>query len=245
MTLSSDTPGFFIILAIGLILAIMGVAGLVFYLNNFFKANKGQPVDETSIKGWFSLIKSLDVVLVLGLLFRAFIIQPFIVDGASMESNFHNNEAILVDKISFRLSPIKRGEVIIFKAPKNPVDDYIKRVIGLPGEKVTIASGKVFINGSLLSEPYLASQTVTLAGSGKTFQITVAPNQYFVLGDNRSNSSDSRDWGLVPNENIIGRAWLIVYPLSDKGFVTYPQPVIEKNKPLTNFSHKSLKYFLI
>ncbi|KKQ17523.1 MAG: Signal peptidase I [Berkelbacteria bacterium GW2011_GWA1_36_9] len=117
-----------------------------------------------------------------------------------------------------------RGEVIIFQFPKNIDEDYIKRIVGLPGENIKIENGQIFINGLLLNENYLPSNTQTdvRANPEDTLNITLNPGEYFVLGDNRDNSSDSREWGTVPEKNIIGRAWLIAYPFENFGKVKNP-----------------------
>lgn len=222
-TLTTDTPGFLVVLIIGTALTLIGLTGIILWLIHVLKGKTHANTTEPALKSWFSLVKSFDIVLVIGLFFRALVIQPFVVDGVSMETNFHDKEALLVDKISYHFDNIKRGDVIIFVAPKSPQDDYIKRVIGLPGETVSITSNQVFINGRLLSEPYLTPGTQTLTNQDNNFSITLAADQYFVMGDNRSNSSDSRDWGPVPSQNIIGRAWLIVYPWNDKGIVKNPK----------------------
>lgn len=232
LTLSADTPGFYIILIIGSILSLIGLTGFVLWLIMFIKTNRGEYPDDSNIKNWFGLVKSFDVVLVLGLFFRALVVQPFVVEGASMENNFHDKEAMLVNKIDYRFESPKRGDVIIFRAPKNPGFDYIKRIIALPGETITISSGLVYINGKLLIEPYLAPGIQTLIATDSSLKKTLGPTEYFVMGDNRNDSSDSRDWGTVPIKNIIGKAWVIVYPFDQKGIVKYPEPTINNNKTI-------------
>ncbi len=226
LTLSADTPGFLVVLSVGAILVLMGLSGLILWLVLIIRVKKGDLNYDKALKSWFGLVRSFDIVLVIGLILRSFIIQPFIVDGSSMEINFHDREAMLVDKISYRFEKPKRGDVIIFQAPQNPGDDYIKRVIGLPGEEVSIITGKVYINNELLTEKYLTSNAQTLTNSDGIFKETLGANEYFVMGDNRSNSSDSRSWGPVPKVNIVGRAWLIVYPLNKKGFVKNPNQTL-------------------
>jgi signal peptidase I len=235
LSLSSSTPGYFLVLIIGLVLTIIGLTGFVLWIKMAISANKDQPFDDGPINSWLGLVKSFDIVLVIGLLFRALIVQPFIVDGPSMDPNFHNNEIIMVDKISYRFTQPQRGDVIVFQAPKTPGDDYIKRVIGTPGETVVITKGKVFVNGFLLEEPYLSSGIITNTNKGTVLSQTLGPNQYFVLGDNRGNSSDSRDWGILPSSNIIGHAWLSIFPWEQKGLLKFPDPVLEKNQLLKTF----------
>jgi signal peptidase I len=133
----------------------------------------------------------------------------FRIEGASMEPNLHDSEYVLIDKVSYRLHAPERGDVIVFERQGNE-RDYIKRIIGLPGDTVQIAGGKVLVNGTALDEPYLnqAIHTDMLARQ-------VEEGRYFVMGDNRNNSSDSRAFGSIPLKDIIGRAWLVYWPPSD------------------------------
>lgn len=225
LTLDVNTPGFFLVLIIGGVLTLIGLAGFILWLKMVIISVKDEPNQDQPIKSWFSLVKSFDVVLIIGLLFRAFIMQPYIVEGSSMEINFHDKEILIVDKISYKFHQIHRGDTIIFQAPKNPQDDYIKRVIAFPGETVMIQNGKVKINGMLLEEPYIQNGTQTLT-SDKIFRLTLGPDQYFVMGDNRGNSSDSREWGPLPKVNVIGRAWIIVSPFNQKGIVQKFSPTL-------------------
>lgn len=139
-------------------------------------------------------------------------VQNFNIDGHSMEPNFHNTELILVDKWSYLFRPPARGDVIVFIAPPQPSQDYIKRIIGLPGDVITIQGTTVFVNGKQLSETYVRPQNQGNPYPSFTDRV-VPPNAYLVLGDNRAGSSDSRDWGCVPRQNIIGRAALVYWPL--------------------------------
>ncbi len=138
-----------------------------------------------------------------------------------MEPNFHDGEFILTDKLSYRFSPPQRGDVIIFQAPINPDQDFIKRVIALPGEKVKVEKGHVYIDGRQLSETYLPAQTIVNPGAfiREGQQITVERDNYFVLGDNRNHSSDSREWGLVPKKDLVGKAFLRYWPLNKLGLL--------------------------
>lgn len=220
-TLSASTPGFLIVFIIAATLTLIGVFGIVLWLKKYADAKKGLQND-SAINSWLSMTRSFDIVLVIGLICRALILQPFIVEGSSMEPNFHDQEALLVDKITVKFNPIKRGETIIFRAPKNPQDDYIKRVIGLPGETIEINNGQVFIDNKHLTENYLNKNAITILSSGETLKQKLGANEYFVMGDNRNDSSDSRDWGTMPKINIVGRPWIIVYPLSNLGIVRNP-----------------------
>ena len=133
----------------------------------------------------------------------------FRIEGASMEPNLHDSEYVLIDKISYRLRPPERGDVIVFERQGNE-RDYIKRVIGLPGDTVQIAGGQVLVNGRALDEPYLNTTMLNDMPAR-----TIDPDHYFVLGDNRNNSSDSRSFGSIAAKDIIGRAWLVYWPPSE------------------------------
>jgi len=150
-----------------------------------------------------------------------FLFQPHQVRGNSMYPNFHDGEYILTNRITYRLREPKEGDVIIFRAPKNEEYDYIKRIIAAPGKCLQIINGKVYLDGKILEEPYLPQDYITSPGSflqaGAT--ICVPEKNYFVLGDNRPHSSDSREWGFVPRQNIIGKAWFRYWPLSQLGLI--------------------------
>lgn len=171
---------------------------------------------------FLDLIETVVIALAIFVIAYLFLFQPHQVRGNSMYPNFHDGDYLLTDKISYRLSPPKRGDVIVFVAPKNEEYDYIKRIIGLPGETVSLTEdNRVKINNEILEEPYLPADYKTFGGnfleSGKT--IKIPPDEYFVLGDNRNHSSDSRDWGFVPRKNIIGKAWLRYWPLNQIGLI--------------------------
>ena len=122
---------------------------------------------------------------------------------------------------------------MIFHFPRQREYDYIKRVIGLPGEKVGIKSGRISIDGQVLEEPYLPMEENTFLGDDteQGYNKMLGENEYFVLGDNRSHSSDSREWGIVPRADIIGRAWLVITPLRKAGLVKYPELIIQAISP--------------
>lgn len=128
------------------------------------------------------------------------------VDGFSMHPSLEDGEYILVNKLSYKLGLPEQGDIIVFRFPGNPKEDYIKRVIGLPGDNVKINNGVVEVDGLVLDEPYIAASPNY---SGKW---SVPESHLFVLGDNRNNSSDSHDWGLVPMENVIGKALVVYWP---------------------------------
>lgn len=145
---------------------------------------------------------------------RYFLIQPFYVKGASMEPNFYDHEYLIIDELSYRFREPLRGEIIVFRYPRDPSQFFIKRVIGLPGETVEITNGNVIIynennpNGVVLEEDYLVEST-----NGKK-KVTLGEQEYYLLGDNRDESLDSRSFGVVDEQGIIGRVWIRGLPLS-------------------------------
>jgi len=140
---------------------------------------------------------------------RYFVFQPFLVHGPSMEPNFENGDYLIIDELSYRLREPQRGEVVVFNYPLDPSQRYIKRIIGLPGETVMIEEGRIYINEDILDESeYLASSVYTLSQNGK--ETVLSENEYYVLGDHRSASSDSRRWGVLDKEDLIGRAFFKV-----------------------------------
>lgn len=172
---------------------------------------------------FLDIIETVVIALAVFVIIYLFLFQPHQVRGNSMYPNFHDADYLLTDKISYRLGSPKREDVIIFTAPQNEEYDYIKRIVGLPGEKVSLnENNQVIINNQILAEPYLPKETETFGGNfletGET--VIIPEGQYFVLGDNRSHSSDSRDWGFVPDKNIIGKAWFRYWPMNQMGLVT-------------------------
>jgi signal peptidase I len=155
----------------------------------------------------------------------AFLFRPFQVNGQSMYPNYEDGEYILTNLIVIRLKPVvERGSVVVFESPINKEKDFIKRIIGVPGDKVMIKAGLVFVNDVKLDESvYLTPDVKTYAGAfiseGETK--IVPPNSYFVLGDNRSFSSDSREWGFVPADNIIGKSFMVYWPLTKSRLVEH------------------------
>jgi signal peptidase I len=154
---------------------------------------------------------------------RYFLIQPFYVKGASMEPNFYDHEYLIIDELSYRLREPMRGEIVVFRYPRDPSQFFIKRVIGLPGETVEIEDGKITVyNGEhpngieLDEEDYLDGRT-----DGKE-KVTLALNEYFVMGDNRDQSLDSRDFGPIYEDDIVGRVWVRGLPLSRVGTFDVP-----------------------
>lgn len=173
----------------------------------------------------YEIIKTITFVLLAAFLIRYFLIQPFVVEGQSMEPNFHNNEYLVVEKVSYRFGEPKRGDVVIFKAPTNPDLDYIKRIIAVPGETIKIANNKIYINGVQISEEYIPSSDLTLVSQDNTtiMEKILGTNEYFVLGDNREHSSDSREFGILEKSLIIGKVWVTVFPWNNFGIIPHPE----------------------
>ena len=161
-------------------------------------------------------VKVVVISLAIILPIRYYLVQPFFVKGASMEPNFEDGDYILVDELSFRFRDAERGEVIIFRFPQQPSQFFIKRIIGLPEETVQVKDNQVTVfneenpEGFVLSETYLAPEQKTLG----TMTTKLDDNEYFVLGDNRLQSSDSRRWGPVNQNLVMGRAFLRPWPFT-------------------------------
>lgn len=163
--------------------------------------------------------KTLVGAAVLALLIMTFVARAFTVDGPSMLPTLHDGERLMVDKLSYRFREPQRGEIVVFRYPANPREHFIKRVIGLPGDVVEIRGGRVYVNGTALDEPYLATPTW-----GQFGPVQVPPGRYFVLGDNRNNSEDSRypQVGFVPRSYLEGRALWRFWPPSRVGLLRAP-----------------------
>ncbi len=149
------------------------------------------------------------------------VMQPHKIKGSSMEPDFHNGEFLLTDKLTYRFSEPKRGDVVIFKAPPDDRDEFIKRIIAIPGDTVLVQNGKVSVNGKLIDEPYLSDNTFTSGGSiaVEGTQLTIPQGKYFMMGDNRPHSFDSRNFGPIGKEKITGRAWIIYWPPQNFGVI--------------------------
>ena len=173
----------------------------------------------------WDLVKIFILAMVIILPVRTFLAEPFMVSGSSMVPNFHDRDYLIVDRLSYRLHQPERGDVIVLRFPKDTSQYFIKRIIGLPGETVTCEQGRVEVQpaGSaqpvVLPEAYLPSRVLTQNCKPKQ---VLGSDEYFVLGDNRGASSDSRVWGILPKDDIVGRVWLRVFPFSDFGFMVTP-----------------------
>lgn len=165
------------------------------------------------------LLETIETILLALFLFLAinFVSARIRVDGSSMEPNFHNGDYVVVNRLAFRSGQIERGDVIVFPSPKNPELDYIKRVIGLPGDHIAIYNGAVVVNGVTIEEPYLSEPQV-----GSYAERIVPEDSVFVMGDNRNNSDDSRSWGFLPIDAIVGKAVFRYWPFNLAGLVEHP-----------------------
>lgn len=172
----------------------------------------------------FDFLQGIVAIAAVLVMVYLFIMSPQEVSGHSMEPNFHDGDYILTNKIIYKLVEPKRGDIVIFKSPSNKDIDYIKRVIGLPGESVELRNQRFYINGELLEEPYEYNKPV-YGGSflQEGFPVTVPQNMYFVSGDNRPGSSDSREFGFVPIQDFIGKALLRYWPTSAVGLISHPE----------------------
>ena len=158
------------------------------------------------------LLKVVLVSLVIILPIRHFIVKPFYVKGASMQPTFEDHEYLLIDEISYRFNEPQRGEVVVFKYPLNPKEYFIKRVVGLPGDTVKVAGGRVSVERD--GEVVLGEELYLPAGRGTNgdSSVVVPADEYFLMGDNRSASLDSRSFGTVAEGYIVGRVWLRAWP---------------------------------
>lgn len=166
------------------------------------------------------------VVFAVGIFFFIYllIMRPHKISGQSMMPNFQDAEYLLTEKVTYYTRNPERGDVVVFMPPISTTDEFIKRVIGLPGERIFLKDGHVYINDKLLIEPYLKDNVMTIGGpflSDET-EYQVPSGQYFVMGDNRPNSSDSRYWGPVTKQVMTGRAWISYWPMNLSGVVPKP-----------------------
>lgn len=177
--------------------------------------NQSEPQKENS---FVEILRFSVIALLIVIPIRTFIAQPFIVSGASMKETFHDGEYLIVDQLSYNLHAPARGDVIIFRYPRDPSKYFIKRIIALPNETIDIVDSTVtitneeFPDGFVLDEPYIKSMR-----PGAALTEELGDREYFVMGDNRDESSDSRVWGVLQEERIIGRAFLRLFPLQTIG----------------------------
>lgn len=164
----------------------------------------------------FDLIQTLVIAGAIFVVIYAFLFRPYQVNGLSMYPSFENGEYVLTNLITKRFGEFKKGDVIVFNSPVEEKKDFIKRIIATEGDTISLNKGSFYLNGQLLEEDYLPSNYVTNGGSflSEGAQIRVPEGQYFMAGDNRSNSSDSREWGFVTESEIIGKSFFVYWPLN-------------------------------
>jgi signal peptidase I len=169
---------------------------------------------------WMLLRELAETILLAVIIFFLIrqVVQNYRIESLSMEPNFSEGEFILVNKLAYRLGEPIRGDVIVFHNPSNPSEDYIKRIIALPGDTVEIRDQAIYINNRVLEEPYEHNR---LAPASRFGPLIVEPNHLFVMGDNRPNSKDSREFGALSENLIVGRAWLQVWPIAEFGLVQH------------------------
>ncbi len=176
-------------------------------------ASDASPIPPQSEHPLSEIIRFSIIALIIVIPVRMFIAQPFIVSGASMQDTFQSGEYLIVDQVSYKLHTPTRGDVVVFRYPKDPSKFFIKRIIGVPGDTVSIDGSTVRIineqypDGFILNEPYIKSMK-----NGIILEEKLGDREYFVMGDNRDQSSDSRVWGVLQEERIVGRAFLRLFP---------------------------------
>lgn len=176
-------------------------------LNQETQAEEVKPVEEKTnwVRFFLDVVETVVLAVVLFVGINA-VSARVRVDGFSMRPTLEDGEFLLVNKLSYFFGDVKRGDIIVFHFPLNPEEELIKRVIGLPGDHIVVQSNQVFVNDQLLNEPYIAQAPLYYG------DWVVAEDHLFVLGDNRNNSNDSKDWGMLPEENVVGKAVLIYWP---------------------------------
>ena len=182
--------------------------------------------------GASSLLREVAEVVVLAIILYfgiSFAVQAVHVEGLSMYATLDDNDYLIANKIDYRLHPPQRGDIIILRPPTDNSKDFIKRIIALPGERLLISAGIVYINGHKLDEPYLPEAWTQLRdwSPGGPDGTVVPANSYFVMGDNRNRSQDSRVFGFISRDRIDGRAWFRIWPLSHVGNIYAQLPILE------------------
>ena len=180
------------------------------------------PVVKTSSRGGTvglfdatrELVETILPAVLIALLIHLFLAQATRVEGYSMEPTLFGEQRLVIEKLSYRFHEPERGDIVVLRVPGYGRDMLIKRVIGLPGDTIQLQDGQVFLNGQVLDEPYIRTPA-----RGGHAEITIPESKVFVMGDNRNNSNDSRSFGAIPLEDIVGRAWLRYWPLTESGIV--------------------------
>lgn len=180
-----------------------------------------QPIEAPTRRFWFrQAVETITLTLLMILIVRT-AVQNFHIQGPSMEPTLHDKEFIIVDKAAYLFRPPARGDIIVFQYPLNPRQNFIKRIIAVPGDIISVVNQKVTVNGVTLSETYVNKDDPYNPFPAFTSRV-VGPDEYFVMGDNRGDSSDSREWGYVPRQNIIGRVAFVYWPVGVNNFGTPP-----------------------
>jgi len=175
-------------------------------------------------------LETIAISLIIFFFLNHFVFQPHEVNGHSMYPTFQNGERLLTSKFSYRFGEPQRGDIVVFKAPGHEEYDYIKRIVGMPGDRVKLSDGKIFLNGTELDESEYLESSAKSYGEGylrNNEETTVPAESYFVMGDNRLNSSDSRNFGPVPFKNIVGKAWFRYWPPKSLGIVEHSQAIVK------------------
>jgi signal peptidase I len=180
-----------------------------------------------------SLLREIAEVVVLATILYfgiSFAVQAVHVEGLSMWATLDNNDYLIANKIDYRLHAPQRGDIVILRPPTNNTTDFIKRIIALPGERLLIRDGAIYINGHKLDEPYLPDAWTQQTNAGKYSEgqgAVIPPNEYFVMGDNRNRSQDSRFFGPIGRDRIDGKAWFRIWPLNNFGDIYRKMPSLE------------------
>jgi signal peptidase I len=176
---------------------------------------------------FWELVRYGIIALIIVIPFRIFVAQPYVVEGSSMDPTFKTGDYLIVDQLSKRFEVPKRESVVIIRYPKNPSEFFIKRLIGFPGETVKITNGAVSIYNDSTGQTIELSQPYVVYGKNENITAKLGPNEYFVMGDNRAGSSDSRAWGPVPQKYIIGVPVLRLLPLNEIGVLPGEPPQVK------------------
>lgn len=191
------------------------------------QAIQGQPTGKSRLRLFIENVLYIVTAVVLAMIVQQFIIRPFVVSGESMDPTLSSGDYLLIDEVSYKIGEPERGDVVVFKAPPEPTKYFIKRLIGLPGDTVTIHGSTVTITNTANPKGITLSEDFIIHDSSNEMTVKVPEGQYFVMGDNRAGSFDSRSWGMLPKENLRGRALLRLLPLKEidylPGKVNYEQ----------------------
>jgi signal peptidase I len=181
------------------------------------ETKRDRPTFQESLRAqFFEFFRFILTALVIIIPIRVFIAQPFIVSGSSMVPTFMDKDYLIVDQISYRLSDPQRNDVIVMRYPIDPSQFFIKRIVGLPGETITLQSGKVYVKELDSSEALLLDESyLTHTTANDNLTVTLASDEFFVLGDNRPASSDSRTWGVLPEDKIVGKPFVRLFPANE------------------------------